>query len=478
MQPQAKAIILARVSSKAQEDEGYSLDSQLKLMRNYCKSKKLSIVKEFKVAETASKEQRRKVFHELVIFITKHKVHHLIVEKTDRLTRNFKDATAIDDWLEKDEHRMLHVVKENLLLHKNARSDAKFMWNIYLSVAKKYTDNLREEAMKGWAEKLAQGWLPAPPPPGYMTITQDGKRIHVPNPETYKQIRRVFKLYLLPDYTLIRLSEEMAAMGLVSRRGRPFAKSYVSEGVLRNPFYIGVNRMDGKEYPGAQEPIVTKALFKAVQEKFQSMPHRTWKTRHNPIFKGMIICSVCGATVTWSKQKGRFYGSCRKTREECRGKKHLREDRVESIVLQKLEEIRDPSGKVFDRLKSALQIAEPQDVSIYRYKMIDDLSRQIKRLRRMEELLYEDKLAGVITKEKYESKRRQFAEQAAEAAERLTMLREAQEITKSEEPETESDNPIINLYLQGPPSQKRIIMANLFKRITANGDKVNIENTQ
>ncbi|QQR53282.1 recombinase family protein [bacterium] len=91
------------------------------------------------------------------------KIYHLAVEKTDRLTRNFKDSVAIDDWLAKDEDRMLHAVKEGLLLHKNSKSDVKFMWNIHLAVAKKYTDNLREEAMKGWAEKLAQGWLPAPP---------------------------------------------------------------------------------------------------------------------------------------------------------------------------------------------------------------------------------------------------------------------------------------------------------------------------
>lgn len=157
MEKQKRAVILARVSSKSQEDEGYSLDSQLKLLRGYCDKQGLEVVHIFKIAETASKEQSRKIFHELLTFIKKNKVYHLAVEKTDRFTRNFRDAVAIDEWLEKDEDRRLHAVKENLLLHKNAKSDVKFMWNIHLSVAKKYTDNLREEAMKGWAEKLAQG---------------------------------------------------------------------------------------------------------------------------------------------------------------------------------------------------------------------------------------------------------------------------------------------------------------------------------
>lgn len=52
----------------------------------------------------------------------------------------------------------------------NLKADVEY---IYLAFAKKHTDNLREEAMKGWAEKLAQGWMPAPPPPGYKTATED-----------------------------------------------------------------------------------------------------------------------------------------------------------------------------------------------------------------------------------------------------------------------------------------------------------------
>ena len=129
-----------------------------------------------KIAETASKQQSRKIFNELLTYLTDNNVYNLTVEKTDRLTRNLRDAVSIDDWLELDKDRMLHAVKENLRLHKESKSDVKFMWNIHLAVAKKYTDNLREEAMKGWAEKLAQGWLPSRPPIGYMTAIQNGKR--------------------------------------------------------------------------------------------------------------------------------------------------------------------------------------------------------------------------------------------------------------------------------------------------------------
>ncbi len=338
------------------------------------------------------------------------------------------------------------------------------MWNIYLSVAKKYTDNLREEAMKGWAEKLAQGWLPAEPPPGYMTVTQDGKKIHIVNPDTYKYMPRIFRLATLPGYTRKKLSEEMALMGITTKTGRPFSASRVTH-ILTNPFYIGINRMQGREYSGAHEPIITKRLFYEVQRKLKNNRYDR-RQRHNPIFKRAIICKNCNSFVCWSKHKGWYYGTCLKRKDGCWGAKHLREDRVEITVIQKLEGISDPKGKKLANLKAALQIIRPQDVGMYRQKMIDELSTKIKRMRRMDDNLYEDKLAGYISKEKYEEMRQSFAKQAAEMVERLTMLREAQDTREPLEQETQSDNPIVDLYLKSTPHQKRVILTSLFKRIT------------
>ena len=66
MNKKSRAVILARVSSKSQEDEGYSLDSQVKLLTGYCANKGFIVDKIFKIAETASKEQSRRIFKELL----------------------------------------------------------------------------------------------------------------------------------------------------------------------------------------------------------------------------------------------------------------------------------------------------------------------------------------------------------------------------------------------------------------------------
>ena len=69
-----RTVAFARVSSKAQEEEGYSLDAQLKVLKQYCREHKLDVVTEFRISETASKNERRTVFREMLHYIEKNKI--------------------------------------------------------------------------------------------------------------------------------------------------------------------------------------------------------------------------------------------------------------------------------------------------------------------------------------------------------------------------------------------------------------------
>jgi len=476
MDQHANAVILARVSSKAQEDEGYSLDSQLKLLQGYCQNKNLIVIKVFKIAETASKDQRRKTFHELLRYIAKNKVYHLTVEKTDRLTRNFRDAVAIDEWLEKNENRRLHAVKENLLLHKNARSDVKFMWNIHLSVAKKYSDNLREEAMKGWAEKLAQGWLPSSPPPGYMTITESGKRIHVPDPQTKSMMQDIFKKYLEPNHSIASIADEMRLMGITTSKGRPYFKSQVQH-ILTNPFYIGTNHFDGRDYPGAQEPIISKELFEKVQHKMHG-GRPIVLVRHNTVLKGLIRCEDCDTLVTWQLQKGRYYGACRRRSDDCKKAKLLREDEVETVIVNMLSELVSPTQEIIEWVSDAMRRNHKEDIE-ERRKLAASIQMQIDRIKRMDDSLYEDKLAGEITPNQYGEKHQRFNEELANLNNKLSRLEES--FTR----QLERNMAILKLsqkaseiFRAKTPDQKRLIISLLFGDLTLKGGELIVTYTE
>lgn len=474
---ESNTVILARVSSKAQEDEGYSLDSQLKLLQGYCQQRGLRVVKTFNIAETASKEQSRRVFQELLVYLKKQKVYHLAVEKTDRLTRNFGDAVAIDAWLDKEPSRRLHAVKEGLLLHKEAKSDVKFMWNIHLSVAKKYTDNLREEAMKGWAEKLAQGWFPGVPPPGYKTITRDGKKIHVLNHETCHFISHAFELYVEPGQTIKSIVEQLKNTGIATRKGRPFGKSQVHK-MLSNPFYIGINRHNGKNYPGAQEHLISKELFTSVQDKLHKKSSGGRRRTHNPVFKSMIRCSNCHGVVTWQLQKGRYYGCCQRKADGCKGNIHLREDKLEATILDMMKDLVSPTDEVIEWAAEAMKAYYEKDI-VKNEQLAITLQQQVDRLKRMQGNLYDDKLAGDITQELYEQKNTQISSQLQHYEQKLSNLDQMSGVRlKHKLVLLELSQKAASIYQLRSPDHKRVIITKLFENITYKGGIVSVKYTK
>jgi len=467
----ARTVALARVSSKAQEDEGYSLDAQLKMIRKYCQDNRMTIVSEFRISETASKNDQRNIFREMLGYINKNNITHLVVEKTDRLTRNLRDAVVVDDWLEANERRRLHMVKENLVVHKHAKSDEKLMWNIYLAFAKKYTDNLREEAMKGWDEKLAQGWMPAPPPPGYKTVTENSKKIHVINEDTAPLIEQAFKRYLEPNQTIAEVADELAACGLVTRNGRPLKKSQISV-MLRNPFYVGTIRFNGKEYPGAHEPLINAKLFCAVQDKLSSR-HSSKSVKHDPLFKGQIVCRDCGGMVTWQLQKGRYYGACQRHNSQCKSHRLLRQDYLENLIQEELRTIdeKDTIKKIFHHLEQKLTQSRQPYVGQHRVGVMMQIQRQIQRSEHMEDNLYEDKIAGAISEHSYQEKREEIRARLAQLRIRLHRLNIIEGQVK---PGVVTAASIKELYESESKQGRRLILANLFK-FSLNAGRVNIE---
>ena len=470
---ESSTVILARVSSKAQEDEGYSLDAQLKLLRDYCAKNSLTIIKEFKIAETASKEYQRKVFHEMLSYIGKEAIFHLAVEKTDRFTRNFRDAVAIDEWLEQDDRRQLHAVKENLTLHKNAKSDVKFMWNIHISVAKKYADNLREESMKGWAEKLAQGWSPAQPPPGYILATENGKRIHIPDPLTKDLIVRAYKKYLEPGMTIKGMVKELKDMGIKSSRGHYYCKSSVQT-ILSNTYYIGIISFNGKAYPGSQEQIIPRDLFERVQEKMHAGRPKV-SVRHHSALQSLIRCEDCGSVVTWQLQKGHYYGVCRRLTPECKLGKMLREDRIEEMVVAEMKKLVCPSPAIIDWVIEEINAQHGQIVE-EKENIASNAQEELKRVSRMDDNLYDDKLSGLISNERYEVKHEQFMIEKASIEDQLSKIdSEINERMEQRLSILELTQKAAEIYSRKAPEQKRLIISKLFSSLTIKSGQLSVK---
>jgi len=81
--------------------KGISIQAQQRLLRTYAAKNGFEVVREFIDIETA-KTTGRKEFGEMVKFIGKSlNCRTILVEKTDRLYRNFEDQIRLESWISK-----------------------------------------------------------------------------------------------------------------------------------------------------------------------------------------------------------------------------------------------------------------------------------------------------------------------------------------------------------------------------------------
>ena len=401
-----KSVSYCRVSSKEQEETGYSLPSQEKLMHEYANRKDFEMSKMFSVAESASGAKQRKVFTEMMCYLQKNNVDILLCEKVDRITRNFKEAIVINDWLEENPNRQIHFVKQNLVIHKNAKSDERFRWDIEIVLAKKYIANLSEEVKKGQKEKITQGWLPTKPPLGYKTTGDKGHKIHIIDEKVSPYIKEMFTLYATGNYSTPSLGEKMYKLGFRSRNGFQVVKSKIHK-LLSDPFYYGKFMWRNEIYQGKHEPIITKDLFDQVKDKMTqgSIPYHN---KHFKELRGKVFCGNCKRTVTWERQKGHWYGACKQCKAKlAKNKQYIRQEDVEDNLMAHIITVAPKNERIMTILSKALKESHSEE-SAYHDTQMKNINNGLERIQQRKKTMYDDRLDGRISVESYDEKLDEF----------------------------------------------------------------------
>ena len=386
-----KSVTYARVSSKEQEVEGYSLPSQEKLFKDYTERKGFTVSRKFSISESASGRHQRKTFNEMLEYVKKNKINIIICEKVDRLTRNLKDALAINDWLEENAERQIHFVKQNLIIHANSKSDEKFRWDIEVVLARKYINNLSEEVKKGQKEKLAQGWSPQGNPPiGYKIIGEKGRKTHALDEEKALLLKKMFELYSTGDYSVKAITKIMKDEGLRNKKNNPVSKSQMHR-LLSNSFYCGKILWKGELYNGKQEHLIDKGLFDLVQEKLSfKFGGKPRYRKHLFLFKAKISCVECGGRISWQIQKGHRYGSCNHYRK-CSQKTWVKQNQVEEQLLPFFIKEAPKNEKVLGWLKDMMKKSGANEID-YNTNKKTELNTIINTADKRIEGAYKDKL--------------------------------------------------------------------------------------
>ena len=391
------AVLYARVSSKEEEREGFSIPAQLKLLREYAATQGQTIAQEYVDIETA-KQTGRTSFGEMVAQLRANsKIRIVLVEKTDRLYRNLKDWVTLDE-LDVE----VHLVKEGAVLSRESRSSEKFMHGIKVLMAKNYIDNLSEEARKGMAEKAEQGFWPSYAPLGYRNVTgANGKKLIEADPDLAPIIVRLFEWYSTGTISLKEVARKARAEGLSFRKNGDRVPLSTIHKILRKRIYMGEFDWNGRAYQGVHEPIVTRELWDRVQEILDGRrAKRRRRARHNFAFSSLISCGHCGCAIVAEIKKARYvYYHCSGYKGKC-PELYVREE----VLEQKFSELLDRltfDAEVLDWVRAALTQSH-DDERQARDEAIERLQADYARLQNRLDAMYVDKLDGHIDSASFE----------------------------------------------------------------------------
>ena len=443
-------VLYARVSSKDQEREGYSIPAQLKLLREYAQKNGFTIVREFVDVETA-KVTGRKQFGEMIRFLEQTpSCRSVIVEKTDRLYRNFRDCVTLED-LEVE----IHLPKEGQIISKDAKSQAKLIHGIQVVIARNYIENLREEVKKGMREKAEQGIYPSRPPLGYLNNKLE-HTIEV-DPQKAPIAKRMFELYASGQHSLLHVRRVIR-----DEFGQVLAQGYLAR-LLKNPFYKGQFIWEDKLYSGTQTPLISADLFEQVQAVFRGHNKSNKSRKHEFAFSGLLHCAYDNCAVTAERKKNRYtYYRCTGYRGKCE-LPYFREEELGDRLAVTLRDIHIPDD-VLSQLEKSL-LTDKGRAEAIRKEQAERLQTRLSALRHRLDQAYLDKLDGKITEDFWNRKSAEWMSEEQQVSLALQNLEQPQPERMLDAMRTlELANKAYFLYLKQESTEK----AKLLKMVLSN----------
>jgi len=287
-----KYVALARVSSREQQREGFSLDVQEDALRRYSERVGGTIVKFFRIAETATKQDERKAFKELLAYAKKHadELTGLLFYKVDRAARNLFDYVELERL--ESEHGLEFI---SVSQPTEGTPAGRMQRRVLASMASFYTEQQSVDVREGLERRVKEGWFVGHAPYGYRNVRIDGRSIVEIDPMNGPKVRRIYELFAYHHCTLDMIVERLAAEGIVYKDTQPrFPRSTV-HAILHDRAYIGEILHRGHWYVGKHPPLVDRVTFDRVQTLLGGQVYRT----HELTYAGDLIkCGHCGHPIT------------------------------------------------------------------------------------------------------------------------------------------------------------------------------------
>ena len=416
-------VALARVSSREQEREGFSLAVQEDALKRYAATTGGEIVRLYRIAETASKRDERKTFREMIAFAKEHakQLDGLLFYKIDRAARNLFDYVELER-LETDYGLAFLSVSQPT---ENTPA-GRMMRRTLANMASFYTEQQSLDVREGLARRVEEGWFIGKAPFGYKNVRREGRSIVEVDPGDASKVKRIFELYAFHSLTLDSLKARLAKDGVIYKPSMPgFTRGKLYE-ILKDRAYIGEIEHREKWFTGRHESIVDFATWRRVQILLGGKTYQ----KHQLTFGAELVkCGNCGHPVTGERktkktktgERSYVYYRCARYTSPGHPRTRTTEPELDRQVLELFDRIKlqDPAVRQWflDVLKAKTH--DDGQASLERRK---ELQKQLTQAMRREQRLVDLRLDEEIDEHTFAEKRVDVADRISELKVNLEAL--------------------------------------------------------
>ena len=296
-----------RVSTEDQAE--LSPDAQKRLLLDYAKKNDIIVSKNFIFSESVSGRhvQKRPEFQRMIATAKQpsHPIDVILVWKFSRFARNQEESIVYKSMLKKDRVDVVSVSEPLIEGPFGSLIERIIEW-----MDEYYSIRLSGEVLRGMKEKALQHGYQTTPCLGYDAVGH-GKPFVI-NESEYAVVSYIMDLYDNQNMDETAIARRCNDLGYRTKRGNPFERRTVDR-ILENPFYCGTVIWNGVEFEGAHEVRLSRDRFEKRQELIASRK-RPIKARNVSTCKhwlsGLIKCSICGATLSYTGNNACPYFQC------------------------------------------------------------------------------------------------------------------------------------------------------------------------
>ena len=374
--------IYVRVSTDDQKDNGYSIDSQLRMIKEYCEKNNYDIIDVYNDAGYSGKDLMRPNMQRLLNDIKSKKLDKLIAIKVDRLTRNNFDGFWLLNYCEE------HDVKIELILepYDVSTANGEMIFGMNLVFGQRERKEISARTKRAMEEMALEHIHPAIAPFGYIRTEKGTLEIEPIESLVVKEIFELCKKGLSTRGISTIMKEKNAYLRNAKWRSDKVYK------ILTNKIYIWIyeygktrrKKEDILKVENYCEPIIDINTWNVTRTVLEKNRHPNYG-EHIHLFSSIVLCPECGKIMssslsykhTKTTRKAYYHLTCKNINCKAKGY-HYSSDKIE----QKL-------GRILDELTRYMYDKQNEIIisNINTTKEIKDIDKAIEKLKIQEKKL-------------------------------------------------------------------------------------------